>query len=135
MRDDQIRRSARHILLPDLGGVGQTALLVANARVDVDAREHAAALICATYLAAGGTGTLVVPGATPPQLAALAAHGPDTRVVTDATTLPRGAPAPREVPLPPRPAWWPSAEGDHTALAHWRGALAALRWMADVANR
>jgi hypothetical protein len=26
-------------------------------------------------------------------------------------------------------------DGDATALAFWRGGLAALRWMADVANR
>ena len=135
MRDDQVRRYARHILLPDVGGLGQTALLVATARLDLRVDEPEAALICATYLAAGGTGAVVLTGATPPQLATVAAHGPDTRVVTDATTLPADAPAPREVPLAPRPAWWPSAEGDHTALACWRGGLAAIRWMADLANR
>lgn len=135
MRDDQVRRYARHILLPDVGGLGQTALLVATARLDLRASEPEAALICATYLAAGGTGTLVLPGATPPQLAAVAAHGPDTRVVADAATLPADAPAPCEVQLAPPPAWWPSAEGDHAALACWRGALAAVRWMADLANR
>ena len=32
MRDEQVRRYARHILLPDVGGLGQTALLVVDAR-------------------------------------------------------------------------------------------------------
>jgi len=31
VRDEQVRRYARHILLPDVGGLGQTALLSASA--------------------------------------------------------------------------------------------------------
>jgi hypothetical protein len=38
--------------------------------------------------------------------------------------------------LHPRPAWWPiDRDGDATALAFWRGGLAAVRWMADIANQ
>ena len=35
MRDEQVRRYARHILLPDVGGLGQTALLVSSASLDL----------------------------------------------------------------------------------------------------
>ena len=41
----------------------------------------------------------------------------------------------REVQLAPRPAWWPAADGDATALAYWRGGIAATVWMADTATR
>lgn len=146
MRDDHIRRYARHILLPDLGGLGQTALLGATARVDLGddlgddlGGDSEAALLCATYLAAGGTGALVVPGATPAQLAELAEHGPDTRLIADGDSDRAGAAptlaAPVVVAIAPRPAWWPGAAGDTTALACWRGGLAAVRAMADIACR
>jgi len=128
VRDEQVRRYARHILLPDLGGLGQTALLVSAARVDLR-DDDPGALIAAIYLAAGGVGTIVPCGATPAQLARLRTYGPDTKLdTTDATEA-------RDVPLPPRPPWWPSAEGDELALAFWRGGLAATRWMAEVATR
>jgi hypothetical protein len=130
MRDEQVRRYARHILLPDVGGLGQTALMVSTAKVELREAEPLAELIAAQYLAAGGVGTIVVRGATEAQLANLAAHGSDTRLVTEG--------AAREIGLAPRPAWWPamtSHDGDATALAFWRGGLAALRWMADVANQ
>jgi len=39
------------------------------------------------------------------------------------------------VVLAPRPAWWPSCDGDAIALAFWRGAVAATRWMAETAAR
>ena len=52
MRDDQVRRYARHILLPDVGGIGQAALLAASARLDC---ADDASRIAATYLAAGGS--------------------------------------------------------------------------------
>ncbi len=130
MRDEQVRRYARHILLPDVGGLGQTALLVSTARIELRESEPVAELVAALYLAAGGVGTIVIQGATPAQLANVAAHGGDSRLVTDG--------AGREIGLSPRPSWWPaepSPHGDATALAFWRGGLAALRWMADVANR
>jgi hypothetical protein len=130
MRDEQVRRYARHILLPDVGGLGQTALMVSSARIELRESEPEAELIAAMYLAAGGVGTIVVRGASEDQLAGIAAHAADSAIVTDG--------AGHEVPLQPRPAWWPTArhtDGDGTALAFWRGGLAALRWMADVANR
>ena len=39
VRDDQVRRYARHILLPEVGGLGQTALIVATARLELRERE------------------------------------------------------------------------------------------------
>ena len=69
MRDEQVRRYARHILLPDVGGLGQTALMVATARVELHESEPEAELIAATYLAAGGVGTIVLSGATTAQVA------------------------------------------------------------------
>jgi hypothetical protein len=130
MRDEQVRRYARHILLPDVGGLGQTALMVSTAKVELHEREPLAELIAAQYLTAGGVGTLVIRGATDAQLADIAAHAGDTKLVTEG--------AGREIRLSPSPAWWPGAisnDGDATALAFWRGGLAALQWMADVANR
>ena len=127
MRDDQAQRYARHLILPDVGGLGQTALLVSAARVRLRDSDPQAELICARYLAAGGVGTLVVPNATEAQRAEIAAHGPDTRVVASGEG--------REVELAPRPAWWPVSEGDAAALAHWRGSIAATRWMADTATK
>lgn len=57
LREDQIRRYARHVLLPDVGGVGQKRILAATVVVD-DAGAAGAAAIC--YLAAAGVGTIVV---------------------------------------------------------------------------
>ena len=127
MRDEQVRRYARHILLPDVGGLGQTALMVSTAKLELRESEPAAELTAATYLAAGGVGAIILSGANEAQLAGIANHGPDTRLLTDG--------AGREVLLAPKPAWWPSAQGDKDALAAWRGAVAAVRWMADIANR
>ena len=141
MRDEQVRRYARHILLPDVGGLGQTALMVAAARVHIDG-EPSAAHIAATYLAAGGVGGIVVDGASAAQLATLSAHALDTRILQTHVahadpTSERGAALahPREVAIPTRPAWWPTTAGDAMALAFWRGGLAATRWMADTVNR
>lgn len=124
MRDDQVRRYARHILLDEVGGLGQTALLVASARVALRESEPRAELIAATYLAAGGVGTLVMAGANEAQRTEIAASGPDTKVVADGDGV--------EVTLAPRPAWWPAAAGDGEALAWWRGSLAAIRFMTGV---
>ncbi len=141
MRDDQVRRYARHILLPDVGGLGQTALMVAAARVQIDG-EPSAAHIAATYLVAGGVGGLVIDGASPAQLAVLGAHGHDTKLIQSRVsqaepTSERAAALaqPRDVTIPTSPAWWPTTSGDSTALAYWRGGLAATRWMAEVVNR
>jgi hypothetical protein len=127
MRDDQVQRYARHLALPDIGGLGQTALLVAKARIRLREPEPGAELIAASYLAAGGVGTLVVTDATEAQRTAVAARGPDTRVEATGDG--------RDVELAPRPAWWPNAAGDDFALALWRGAIAATRWMAETATR
>jgi hypothetical protein len=127
VRDEQVQRYARHILLPDVGGLGQTALMVSAARLELHEAECAAELIAADYLAAGGVGTLAITGAEDSQLAIIATHGPDTKVVTGT--------AGRPVALAPKPPWWPGAPNDDHALAFWRGSIAAVRWMADVANR
>lgn len=127
MRDEQVRRYARHILLPDVGGLGQTALMVSAAHLGLRESEPTAELVAAAYLAAGGVGTIAVTGAEDSQLAIIATHGPDTKVVTGTTGRP--------VVLAPRPPWWPAASDDDRALAFWRGSIAAVRWMADVANR
>jgi len=130
MRDEQVRRYARHILLPDVGGLGQTALMVSTAKLELRESEPQAELIAALYLAAGGVGTIVIRGASAAQLASIAAHGGDSKLAGDGDG--------REITLSPRPAWWPTGalhDGDATALAFWRGGLAALRWMANVANR
>lgn len=132
MRDEQVRRYARHILLPDVGGLGQTALLVAAAIVDMRTRDPAAA-IAARYLAAGGVGTLVLLGASESDVAALAVHGADTTLVVPHAPgdIPDHA---RPVELPGKPRWWNDDGSDALALAFWRGGLAATTWMAAVAN-
>jgi hypothetical protein len=126
VRDEQVRRYARHIMLADVGGLGQTALMVATAKLALRESEPLAELVAGTYLAAGGVGMLAVPASTDAQRAELASHGPDTKVVADADG--------REVVLAPRPPWWPTTSGDAVALAFWRGSIAATKWMADVAS-
>lgn len=121
MTEAQIRRYARHILLPDVGGIGQTALLEATAQL---AHDDAASRIAAAYLAAGGAGTLVVPETLRDELAGC---NPDTRVTSSG--------AGRAVTIPGRPAWWPAAADDEVALAFWCGSIAAARWMLDVVSR
>jgi hypothetical protein len=130
MRDEQVRRYARHILLPDIGGLGQTALLVSAAKIELRESEPQAELLAAMYLAAGGVGRIVIRGAAEAQLVDIAARAADSTLATEGDG--------REVVLQPRPPWWPATtpqDGDATALAFWRGGLAALRWMADIANR
>ncbi|MBL9018673.1 MAG: hypothetical protein JNL83_31090 [Myxococcales bacterium] len=127
MRDDQVRRYARHILLPEVGGLGQTALMVSAAHLALTESEPEAELIAARFLVAGGVGSLAVTGATQEQIAELQSHGPDTRV-SDGNDG-------RPIVLAPRPAWWPSSAGDASALAFWRGGLGAVRWMTDVINK
>lgn len=127
MRDEQVRRYARHIMLPDVGGLGQTSLMVSSAKVVLRESEPLAELTACAYLAAGGVGALVVPNASDAQRADIAAHGADTKVKTDGDG--------KEIALAPRPAWWPSADGDAVALAFWRGSIAATAWMADAITR
>jgi hypothetical protein len=127
MRDEQVRRYARHVILPDIGPLGQAALLTSAAKLPLRDSDPMAEMIAASYLAAGGVGQLIVPNATPSQVAEITAHGPDTTVTTQGDA--------REVQLAPRPPWWPTAEGDAVAVAHWRGGIAATTWMADAASR
>jgi adenylyltransferase/sulfurtransferase len=54
---DQVRRYARHILLPELGGRGQERLLAATVTTDDAGGAAAVGLL---YLAAAGVGTLVI---------------------------------------------------------------------------
>jgi adenylyltransferase/sulfurtransferase len=57
LRDDQIRRYSRHVLLPDVGGVGQARLLAGAVVIDeLDDLGQVALL----YLAAAGVGRIVV---------------------------------------------------------------------------
>ncbi len=57
LRDDQMRRYSRHLLLPELGGVAQERLLAGAVGVaTLDAAGQAAVL----YLAAAGVGRIVV---------------------------------------------------------------------------
>jgi len=127
MRDEQVLRYSRHIKLKDIGGLGQTALLVSSAKIVLRESEPRAELVAGSYLAAGGVGKLVVSASTEAQRAALSAHGPDTNIVESGDG--------REVQLAPKPTWWPSAEGDDVALAYWRGAIAATAWMNDTISR
>jgi adenylyltransferase/sulfurtransferase len=61
LRDDQVRRYARHILLPEVGGRGQERILAAAVTVEVGP-GRAAEIAALTYLAAAGVGRLVLLG-------------------------------------------------------------------------
>ena len=58
MRDDQVKRYARHVLLSDVGGVGQRRIFAARARV---ADAGGAGAVAIVYLAAAGVGVIVIP--------------------------------------------------------------------------
>jgi len=142
MKDDQVRRYARHILLHEVGGLGQTALLQATARLELRESTPDAELIAARYLAAGGVGTLVIAGGNETQAEAITSAGPDSKVrIEPATSSPAESSAVRAlqantvVALAATPSWWPRTPGDDLALAYWRGAIAATRWMSNVATR
>ena len=126
MRDDQVRRYARHILVPDIGGLGQTALLASSVSIAATG-DVESSLIAAMFLAAGGVGSIQIDGLDESQQAAVRARGPDAELVAAQPNL-------ANLALPPKPAWWPSAPGDDRALAYWRGSIAATCWMAGVAN-
>lgn len=61
LRDDQVRRYARHVLLPDVGGRGQERLLAAQVVVELGP-GRAAEVAAAAYLAAAGVGRLILGG-------------------------------------------------------------------------
>lgn len=56
--DARLRRYARQILLPEIGGRGQRALLAATVQVSLE--DLAAAQVALAYLAGAGIGTLVL---------------------------------------------------------------------------
>jgi hypothetical protein len=58
---EQIRRYARHILLPDIGGVGQKRLLESAVAIAVRPGDGAA-IAALAYLAAAGVGRIVLTG-------------------------------------------------------------------------
>lgn len=87
LREDQIRRYARHVLLPDVGGAGQERLLAAC--VAIDPREPAER-IAFEYLVAAGVGTIALVAPDAALEARALAQNPDARVIVDpATTAPR----------------------------------------------
>ena len=138
MRDDQAQRYARHIQLPDIGGLGQTAIMVAHAKLALREPDPRAELVAAQFLAAAGVGTLVITNATPAQRTEVAAHAPDTRVIAESEGARENVTArsiEREVELAPRPDWWPSSAGDELALAYFRGGIAATRFLIEAAAR
>lgn len=140
MRDDQAQRYARHIQLAEIGGLGQTAIMVSTAKLALREPDPRAELIAAQFLAAAGVGTLLVTHSTAAQRADVATHAPDTRVIgePDAAMAKQRISvrtAEYEVVLVPRPSWWPSSAGDEVALAYWRGGLAATAFLVDAATR
>ncbi len=123
LRDDQVRRYARHVLLPDFGGVGQERLLAATAVVDLRDPGQRAAL---DYLVAAGVGTIVVDDALAPCVMHAARLNPDVRVVIDpASTGQRLA-------LPPADA--DRVPGDELADALIRGGAAAPALLHRIAT-
>lgn len=130
LREDQIRRYSRHILLPDVGGTGQARLLAATVPIDL-AADRPAAIVAATYLAAAGVGTLILSGADPALFDALTARltdlNPDVTVVTGTstgTTTPDLFP---DVGLAP-------VVGSEVADALVRGGLVACRIVQQIAT-
>ncbi len=70
LRGEQIERYARHVLLPDIGGVGQVRLLRAEVAVEVGV-DRAAEAVALAYLAAAGVGRLFLIGDTDGAVASL----------------------------------------------------------------
>ena len=62
LREDQIQRYARHVLLPDVGGRGQERLLAAEVEVELGPGRDAE-LAALAYLAAAGVGRIAIAGA------------------------------------------------------------------------
>lgn len=138
MRDEQAQRYARHIQLPEFGGLGQTAIMASTAKLALREPDPRAELIAAAFLAAAGVGTLVVTSSTTAQRAEVVAHASDTRVLAESEGASSREPITareREVVLEPRPDWWPGGAGDDVGLAYWRGGLAATHWLVEAAAR
>lgn len=58
LSEEQIQRYSRHILLPEVGGVGQERLLASSVLIAYSKNEESAALIALVYLAAAGVGRI-----------------------------------------------------------------------------
>jgi molybdopterin/thiamine biosynthesis adenylyltransferase len=150
MTDAQIRRYARHILLPDVGGVGQDRLLARACTVAVGP-ERAAETCALVYLAAAGVGTIGLAGDLdapitadeqraqpvyaladvgtprgPALVARLRALNPDVAVVP-AAEVPAGAPA---LAITESPEWLGDEPAAAVAIA--TGAAAAHRLLAAL---
>jgi hypothetical protein len=125
LREDQILRYSRQILLKDVGGKGQEALLAGGARLEA---SGAAGLTAAAYLAAGGTAVRAEagplgPGAAGFLVSAEAVGRPASEVLEPAlrelnpdALSPRGAGMLAELPVEP---WrgegpWVALGGDGT---------------------
>ena len=120
LRDDQVRRYARHILLAEVGGHGQRRLLAATCALRFD-RDAMAAEIAAEYLAAAGVGTIELVAVGASTIAdRIAALNPDVRVVVSdrAEAL--------FDQVAPEPSSSPALD---LAAAMSRGSAAAVRWM------
>lgn len=78
LREDQIQRYARHILLREVGGVGQARLLASRVLVGGAAGAEAALV----YLTAAGVGSLGVIDAPESLRARLRALNPDVALAT-----------------------------------------------------
>jgi len=164
LREDQARRYARHILLPDIGGVGQKRLLAAAVLVEIGL-DPAAESVALAYLAAAGVGRLVLAGDVDaavtgaeacvgillgasdigrPRIDAmterLAALNPDVRVER-ASTWPAGASAPTPLapampPISAIPAMatLPASPASAVADALVRGGARAVRTLSQLAK-
>ena len=58
LSEEQIQRYSRHILLPEVGGVGQERLLASSVVIAFSEDEESAALMALAYLAAAGVGRI-----------------------------------------------------------------------------
>ena len=97
LREDQIRRYARHVLLPDLGGTGQERLLTSACAIDPrDPSER----IAFEYLVAAGVGTIAMLAPDLELQARAAALNPDAHVIVDPSSgAPRLPSIPEDEPL------------------------------------
>jgi adenylyltransferase/sulfurtransferase len=153
MTDEQVRRYARHILLPDVGGTGQARLLAAVCVVPVGP-AHAAETCGLLYLAAAGVGSIGLAGdldglvthaeqrvqpvyATddigrprgPALIARLSALNPDCKVVPAVELGDSELPRLAVVPAP----WLAFAPAPAAAMA--RGSAAASQLLARLYRR
>lgn len=121
LREDQVQRYARQILLREVGGRGQLRLLAARVRVHGEGR---AAEEAATYLAAAGVGALVLDAALAarigPRLAALNADAALMRP-GDAEPSHECTPSPPDDRLA-------GAMAAHAVLADASGAIPGFTW-------